>query len=139
MTRNKNYFNKIIGNIKAFYSNALKGNDNLFFGIMTGCLDLSMRSLDLTMESLYSEINNVNECTLLNDVYFGDCYGFTKDDVNKILTHFKFTNITQVEDEIERLYDGYSCGSNVGIIKNIYNPYSIMKFIAINKDQKRKY
>jgi len=94
---------------------------------MTGCLDLSLKSL-------YSGVNNYNECTVFSDVYFYDCYGFTEDELNEILNYFKKFNKPNVRDMIKKTYDGYSFISNTGIIKNIYNPYSIMKFIQLNKE-----
>jgi len=62
---------------------------------------------------------------------------FTEKEVDKIITHFGFYNISEkVKDEIKKEYDGYSCYSEATIYKNIYNPFSIISFVNNNKTKK---
>jgi len=90
----------------------------LYIGILTGYQDLDMNGF-------FSGFNNLEECTLLFDRGFSDCYGFTEEEVNNALFHFKLENVNK--DKIRKKYGDYSCDSNIGdgIIKNLYNPYSI--------------
>ncbi|KAL6588903.1 DUF1703-domain-containing protein [Neocallimastix sp. 'constans'] len=124
------YYEDFIGIIKSLFSNIFKGNENLYFGVTTGCLDLGLKSL-------YSGVNNFYECTLLDDNFFYDCYGFTESELEKILTDFKISS--KEKNKIQKEYDGYSCGYGNHIIKNLYNPYSFMKFINFNKEKKDDY
>jgi len=125
-----NYYYQIRSDIYSLFSTALKGNEYLKFGITTGCLDIGLKSL-------FSGVNNTTLCSFVSDSYFGDCYGFTEKEVNKILSHFGFCNISEkVKDEIKKEYDGYSCYSEAAIYKNIYNPFSIISFVNNNKTKK---
>jgi len=125
-----NYYDNIFGIIRDMFSEALKGNDFLHIGITTGCLDVGLKNL-------YSGVNNSIICSFLFDTKFSDCYGFTDDELNKILLHFGISN--KYKDEVRNKYDGYSCYSEKGIIKNLYNPYSIMSFVDTNKGLKDNY
>ncbi len=123
------YYNEIYGDIKSFFSLSFKGNNNLFFGVTTGCLNF-------VLKSLYSGVNNFKECSLLNDEYFSDCYGFTKEELNTILNDFKISD--ECKNDIKIFYDGYSCISKYKIVKDLYNPFSIMNSIQTNKNKKKK-
>ncbi|KAG4105826.1 hypothetical protein H8356DRAFT_1286807 [Neocallimastix lanati (nom. inval.)] len=99
------------GTIQTFFSDTFKGNDYLHFGIVTGCLDIGLNELN-------SGANNFTKCSLLKDNYFSDCYGFTEDELKNVLSNFN------ISDSKEK-----------SIIKSIYNPYSIMKFVQKNKNK----
>ncbi|KAL6588859.1 hypothetical protein U3516DRAFT_819885 [Neocallimastix sp. 'constans'] len=125
------------GTIQTFFSRTFKGNDYLRFGMVTGCLDIGLNELN-------SGANNFTKCSLLKDNYFSDCYGFTEDELKNVLSNFNISDSKEKSDDIEdgikerlkKKYGGYSCVSNIGIIKNIYNPYSIMKFVQKNKNKR---
>ncbi|KAL6589857.1 hypothetical protein U3516DRAFT_835987 [Neocallimastix sp. 'constans'] len=130
------------GTIKTFFSDTFKGNDYLHFGIVTGCLDIGLNELN-------SGANNFTKCSLLKDNYFSDCYGFTEDELNKILSKFNISDNKEksdkdktkdgIKERLKKKYDGYSCFSDKGIIKNIYNPFSVIKFIETNMNKKENY
>ncbi|KAG4082902.1 hypothetical protein H8356DRAFT_1284179 [Neocallimastix lanati (nom. inval.)] len=123
--------------IERIFSCAFKGNDNLYFGVITGCYHFGLNSSN-------SGAYNFTKCSLLKDNYFSDCYGFTEDELKNILSNFNITDSKEKSDDIEdgikerlkKKYGGYSCVSNIGIIKNIYNPYSVMKFVQKNKNKR---
>ncbi|KAL6589735.1 hypothetical protein U3516DRAFT_652619 [Neocallimastix sp. 'constans'] len=125
------------GTIQTFFSDTFKGNDYLRFGMVTGCLDIGLNELN-------SGANNFTKCSLLKDNYFSDCYGFTEDELKNVLSNFNISDSKEKSDDIEdgikerlkKKYGGYSCVSNIDIIKNIYNPYSIMKFVQKNKNKR---
>ncbi|KAG4082311.1 DUF1703-domain-containing protein [Neocallimastix lanati (nom. inval.)] len=121
------YYEMFIGIVRSFFSNIFKGNEYLYFGIITGCLGLELKTF-------YSGLNNIHEHTLLSDHLFYDCYGFTESELKKNLSHFEIP--LEEENKIQKEYNGYSCGYGNRMIKNLYNPYSIMKFISNNKNKK---
>ncbi|KAG4082644.1 hypothetical protein H8356DRAFT_1319294 [Neocallimastix lanati (nom. inval.)] len=110
----------LIDEYDKIFSEKLKSerNDYLHFGIVTGCLDIGLNELN-------SGANNFTKCSLLKDDYF------KKSDKDKTKDGIK--------ERLKKKYDGYSCFSDKGIIKNIYNPFSVIKFIETNKDKKENY
>ncbi|OUM63732.1 hypothetical protein PIROE2DRAFT_9670 [Piromyces sp. E2] len=125
------YYNKINGIIKGLFSETFKDNQYLYFGIMTGCLDIGL-------QDVFSGFNNYRKHTLLYDSCYADCYGFTKNELNKILSFFGISKINK--ERIADKYDGYSCiSNNKEYINNLYNPYSIMNFINDNKESSENY
>ncbi|OUM57896.1 hypothetical protein PIROE2DRAFT_16976 [Piromyces sp. E2] len=111
------------------FATSLKGNKYLYIGILTGCLNIGL-------QGIFSGFNNYHKNTLFNDTDFSDCYGFTEDELDKILSYFGITG-ENVKEKIKREYDGYSCitsAENGHITKNLYNPYSIMNFVKNNRN-----
>ncbi|KAL6589730.1 hypothetical protein U3516DRAFT_613535 [Neocallimastix sp. 'constans'] len=110
--------------------------------ILQSCLDIGLNELN-------SGANNFTKCSLLKDNYFSDCYGFTEDELNKILSKFNISDNKEksdkdktkdgIKERLKKKYDGYSCFSDKGIIKNIYNPFSVIKFIETNMNKKENY
>jgi len=90
----KKDYKKINNIIKGMFSSIFKSNEYLYFGIVTGCISLSFNSL-------FSGVNNFIECSQLYDSRFNDCYGFTKDEFNKILTFFGYSNINKKKNKRE--------------------------------------
>ena len=127
---NENYYEKLNQFFKSMFSSIFKSNEYLHFGVATGCVSLSFKSL-------FSGPNNFNDCSMYYDPNFSDCYGFMEKELDKLLLYFNFSNINK--ESIKERYDGYSCGANNSkvIVKNLYNPYSIMKFLYDNTDNKK--
>eukprot|EP00833_Pecoramyces_ruminatium_P002524 jgi/Orpsp1_1/1176556/evm.model.c7180000058071.1 len=117
------YYDKINRDIKSFISNTFKGNPYIYFGVLTGCLDIGLKGV-------FSGANNFYKCSMLFDTCFSDCYGFTNAELNDIFKHFDVSEVDK--KQIKKQYNGYSCGSDEGIIDNLYNPFSIMYFIRDN-------
>ncbi|KAG4082428.1 hypothetical protein H8356DRAFT_1284441 [Neocallimastix lanati (nom. inval.)] len=69
-----NVFDKVQPIIEGIFSSTFKKNTNLYFGVITGCYSFGLSSSN-------SGANNITKCTLLNDLYFSDCYGFTEDEL----------------------------------------------------------
>ncbi|KAL6593578.1 hypothetical protein U3516DRAFT_834192 [Neocallimastix sp. 'constans'] len=123
----KFYKRKCIVLIDEYDKIIINSFENGYYETFIGCLGLELKTF-------YSGLNNIHEHTLLSDHLFYDCYGFTESELKKILSHFEIPS--EEENKIKKDYDGYSCGYGNRMIKNLYNPYSIMKFISNNKNKK---
>src|SRR3989339_2084203 len=110
------YYNEVIGFMRGFLGAGLKGNNALNFGVLTGILRVAK-------ESIFSGINNLRVCTLIQDSYANQ-FGFLEDEVRAMLTYFELENKL---DEVRRWYNGYQSGSY-----KVYNPWSIIN-LAGNK------
>ncbi|ORY16676.1 hypothetical protein LY90DRAFT_708397 [Neocallimastix californiae] len=77
----------LIDEYDKIFSEKLKSerNDYLRFGMVTGCLDIGLNELN-------SGANNFTKCSLLKDNYFSDCYGFTEDELKKVLSNFNISD-----------------------------------------------
>ncbi len=116
------YYDEVVSFMRNLLSGAFKDNSNLHKGIITGILRVSK-------ESIFSGLNNLSVYSIL-DEEFSDKFGFTESEVKKIITDFE---IKTDYSEIKRWYDGYK----FGIITKIYNPWSILNFVA-SKNKKFK-
>ena len=112
----KGFYDNIVKLIRNVFSNALKGNNNISFAIMTGVLRVSK-------ESMFSDINNVEVYTINNEFY-NDCFGFTPNETNELLNYYNL----ELDNDVKNMYDGYNfCGAE------IYNPWSILNYAKYKK------
>ena len=107
---------KIIEFIRDLLGNALKGNRNLLFGVVTGVVQIAKESIFSGLNNLY--VNNIF------DTEYDEEFGFTEPEVVKMLSYYQHP---EKLGEIKEWYDGYRFG-NV----EIYNPWSILHFIQSN-------
>lgn len=113
------YYDDMLDFIRPLFSSALKTNNYLFKGIMTGCLRIAK-------ESVFTGLNNFETDSMLNknrEAYFG----FTEDEVKSILDEY---NMSEKFKDIKDWYDGYLFG-NV----EVYNPWSTLKYIKESYSQ----
>lgn len=104
---------RILSFMRDFLANAMKGNDNLEFGVMTGVMQIAK-------ESLFSGLNNL----FANNIFSTDSdeeFGFTEGDVAGLLGYYGHP---EKLDEVRDWYDGYRFGD-----AEIYNPWSILNYI----------
>jgi len=112
---NNNYYDDIINFIRNFLSGGLKDTDQyLEKGVLTGIMRIAK-------ESIFSGLKNLGVFTLLAEE-FDDKFGFTDKEVEQMLTDF---NVFDRYDEVQQWYNGYNFGK-----KTIYNPWSIINFLA---------
>ena len=116
------FYDETINFVRAALQDALKDNQYLEIGILTGCLRVSK-------ESIFTGLNNLEMVSILNKQY-AECFGFTQEEVDEIL---KYYDIEERREEIKEWYDGYKFGR-----KDIYNPWSILKYIDDVKNNSRK-
>ena len=99
--------------IRSVLESALKTNNSLEFGLLTGCLRVSK-------ESIFTGLNNLESYSVINNSY-SSYFGFTEQDIKEITS---FYNINDCAKEIKEWYDGYLFGNT-----EIYNPWSVLKYI----------
>ena len=107
------YFKEVVKFMQTFLSGALKGNNYLYKGIMTGIVRLEGTGI-------FSGLNNLDMCTVLDEKY-RDKFGFTEKEVKKLLKDY---DMEDMEDRVREHYNGYNFDGEV-----IYNPYSVVKCI----------
>lgn len=107
------YYDEMVDFLKNIFSSALKTNDFLEKGIMTGCLRISK-------ESIFTGLNNFNVYSIL-DYRNSKFFGFTEIEVKRILNDY---HMSECFNEVKEWYDGYLFGD-----KEIYNPWSTLKYV----------
>ena len=108
-----NYYDEAINFFKVFYGEALKTNDYLKMGIITGIIRV-------IKAEIFSDLNNLRVYSIL-DKQYSDFFGFTEKEVEKMLIDF---NIEYNLPEVKSWYDGYKFGDT-----EVYNPWSILNFV----------
>jgi hypothetical protein len=106
------YYDEMVTLIRNMFHNVLKGNDNLQFAVLTGCLRISK-------ESIFTGLNNLNVLSI-TDVYFDEYFGFTDKEVKEMLSYY---NLDSHYHTIKEWYNGYRFG-NV----SVYCPWDVMKY-----------
>lgn len=105
-----NYYEEMVEFLRSVFSSALKTNDALEKGVMTGCLRISK-------ESIFTGLNNFTAYSVLNNIS-SEFFGFTELEVKQLLKDY---NLSEKMDEVKEWYDGYQFGN-----KEIYNPWSTL-------------
>ena len=110
------YYNEVVGFMRNLFSSALKDNENLEFGILTGILRIAK-------ESLFSGLNNLVVNTILDNKY-SEYFGFTVNDISNMAAYY---GKAEKLSEIKEWYDGYLFGNT-----EIYNPWSVINYFNNN-------
>lgn len=108
-----NYYEEMVEFLRSVFSSALKTNDALEKGVMTGCLRISK-------ESIFIGLNNFTAYSVLNNIS-SESFGFTESEVKQLLKDY---NLSEKMDEVKEWYDGYQFGNN-----EIYNPWSTLMYV----------
>ena len=110
---NNGYYNEAINFFQVFYSSALKTNDSLKYGILTGITRI-------IKEGIFSGLNNLKVDTIL-DKRYAEYFGILENEVIEMLDYFK---IEYKMEEVRTWYNGYIFGDS-----KVYNPWSIVNFV----------
>lgn len=108
-----NYYEEMVEFLRSVFSSALKTNDALEKGVMTGCLRISK-------ESIFTGLNNFTAYSVLNNIS-SEFFGFTELEVKQLLKDY---SLSEKMDEVKEWYDGYQFGNN-----EIYNPWSALMYV----------
>ena len=109
----KGYYNEAIEFFQVFYSSALKTNDSLKYGILTGITRI-------IKEGIFSGLNNLYVNTVLSKNY-AEYFGLLESEVIEMLDYF---NMKYKIEEVRSWYNGYLFGN-----EQIYNPWSIVNYL----------
>ncbi len=107
------YYTEIVHFMRSLLTAVLKDNEYLHRGLLTGVLKLAK-------ESIFSGLNNPVVSTLL-DSEFSDKFGFTPQEVDRMLAHAELESLSST---IKEWYNGYTFGKTT-----IYNPWSVLECI----------
>lgn len=112
------YWDELTSFIRSLFNATFKTNPYLERGLLTGITRVSK-------ESIFSDLNNLEVVTTTSEKY-ADAFGFMENEVIRALEEFGFlANLNKVK----YWYDGFCFGSR----KDIYNPWSITKYLDSGK------
>ena len=111
------YYRQAISFFKKFYGDAMKDNEYLQFGIMTGILRIAK-------EGIFSGLNNLKVNNIFSEKY-SEYYGLTE---NEVVEAVKYYGLEYKMEDVREWYDGYQFGET-----EIYNPWSIINFLDEKK------
>lgn len=107
------YYKKMVSLIRGVFGEVLKTNDFLMFAVLTGCLRVSK-------ESIFTGLNNFKVYSA-DDIRYDEEFGFTNEDVKKILSDY---NQQDHFLEVKEWYDGYHFGN-----ADIYCPWDVINYM----------
>ena len=111
------YYSDAIAFFKVFYGEALKTNQYLKMGVMTGIIRV-------IKAGIFSDLNNLNVYSILENEY-SEFFGFNQDEIEETLEYF---DVKYELFDVKAWYDGYKFGDS-----DVYNPWSILKFLKSKK------
>ena len=109
------YYREMVSLIRGLLGETLKTNDFLQFAVLTGCLRVSK-------ESIFTGLNNFKILSI-TDVRFDEQFGFTEDEVKKLLNAY---HLESHFPEMKEWYDGYHFGD-----ADIYCPWDIINHVEV--------
>jgi len=109
----KGYYNEAINFFQTFYSSALKTNNSLKYGVLTGITRI-------IKEGIFSGLNNLYVNTILSKDY-SEYFGLLESEVIEMLEYF---DMKYKIEEVREWYNGYIFGES-----KVYNPWSIVNYL----------
>ena len=109
----KGYYNEAINFFQTFYSSALKTNNSLKYGVLTGITRI-------IKEGIFSGLNNLYVNTILSKDY-SEYFGLLESEVIEMLEYF---DMKYKIEEVREWYNGYIFGES-----KVYNPWSIVNYV----------
>ena len=107
------YYRDITDIMSVMLSKALKDNPYIEKAVMTGCLRIAE-------ESIFTGLNNPSIKTIV-DTDYDECFGFTNEDMNKLL---KDTGLLDKQPVFKEWYDGYIFGN-----REVYCPWDVLNYV----------
>lgn len=115
------YYSEMVALIRGMFGNALKTNEYLQFAVLTGCLRVSK-------ESIFTGLNNFKVLSI-TDSRFDEQFGFTDDEVKKLLDDYGLGNHFA---EVKEWYDGYHFGD-----ADVYCPWDVVNYVDHLKEDSK--
>ena len=107
------YYKEMVSLLRGLFGQALKTNEFLQFAVLTGCLRVSK-------ESIFTGLNNFKVLSIA-DVRFDEQFGFTDEEVRKLLNDY---DLEDYFSEAKEWYDGYHFGN-----ADIYCPWDVINYV----------
>ncbi len=115
--KDPDYYDNMVAFMRNMLTSALKDNEYLEFGVLTGVYRVAK-------ESIFSGLNNLAVFTVFENK-MSDKFGFTEEEVVQILRHYGLDTREDIETASE-WYGRYK----VGDFDNLYNPWSVLNYIS---------
>ena len=106
------YYNEMVAFMRTFLPGALKDNEHVKMGVMTGVLRIAK-------EGMLSGLNNLKVFTVFDEP-FSEYFGFSEDEVEEMARYYGREDKLP---EIRSWYDGYVFGG-----REVYNPWSVLYY-----------
>ena len=106
------YYEQMVTFMRMFLSGAMKDNNDVEKGIMTGVLRVAK-------EGMLSGLNNLKVFTVFDEA-FSEYFGFTPEEVEEMARYY---GREDKMDEVRSWYDGYVFGG-----REMYNPWSVLYY-----------
>ena len=107
------YYKEMVSLLRGLFGQALKTNEFLQFAVLTGCLRVSKKSI-------FTGLNNFKVLSIA-DVRFDEQFGFTDEEVRKLLKDY---DLEDYFSEAKEWYDGYHFGN-----ADIYCPWDVINYV----------
>ena len=107
------YYKEMVSLLQGLFGQALKTNEFLQFAVLTGCLRVSK-------ESIFTGLTNFKVLSIA-DVRFDEQFGFTDEEVRKLLKDY---DLEDYFSEAKEWYDGYHFGN-----ADIYCPWDVINYV----------
>ncbi|PUU95480.1 AAA family ATPase [Halanaerobium sp.] len=118
------YYTEMLDIMRAFMVDTMKDNPELEKALITGIMKISQ-------ESMFSGFNNAITADL-SDSLAKDKFGFTETEVRELLNYY---SLESQENTVREWYNGYLFGRDT----IIYNPWSMLNFLADSNHQPQSY
>ena len=104
------YYPQMVSLIRSLFSQVLKTNPDLYFAVVTGCLRIAK-------ESIFTGLNHFKIRTI-SDIDCAEYFGFTDDEVRKMLEYY---GVEERISDIKEWYAGYRFGTT-----DVYCPWDVI-------------
>lgn len=112
------FWDELVSFTRSLFNSTFKTNPYLERAVMTGITRVSK-------ESIFSDLNNLEVVTTTSDKY-ATAFGFTEEEVFAALDACGYND---KKEAVKHWYDGFIFGKH----RDIYNPWSILNFLAKGK------
>ncbi len=113
------YYREITDIMRSMFGKSLKDNTYIKMAVLTGCLRIAE-------ESIFTGLNNLSVKTI-TDTDYEECFGFTNEEINRLLSDTKLLSHQPIFKE---WYDGYIFGN-----KEVYCPWDVLNYVdALQKN-----
>ena len=114
------YYPQMLDVMRGMLSTALKGNDALKFGVVTGYLRIAK-------ESIFTGLNNFASFSVLDEA-FSRYFGFTEAEIDLLLEE---AGLTDKKELLKQWYDGYVFGTS-----ELYCPWDAVNYVSALLDNR---